>query len=315
MNENQRDFFRVMAGAKSAYADLCLSQGFIGGDWGINEDLSDRLPDSRGEFNAIFVPIYTAANPEKSKISAGLACGMLHTICKGIRLGDIVLMPTGAGDYKIGEVTSEYLFASGESLPHRRSVKWREETVQRTEMSEELRNSSGSIGTVSNISKHAQELEALLAGMPNRTLIHTDETVEDPSAFALEKHLEDFLVANWSSTELSKSFNIFEEDGELGKQFPTDDGGYIDLLCVSKDEATLLVIELKKGRATDVVVGQIQRYMGFVKEKLAKPNQEVRGIIIALKDDVRLRRALSVAEGIEFYRYKVSFQLISQESH
>ena len=306
----QRDFYRVMAGAKSVHAELCLSQGFIGGDWGIDEDLSGRLPDSRGDFNEIFVPLYMTAHPEKSKISAGLACGMLHTICKGIGVGDIVLTPTGAGDYKIGEVTSEYLYAPGEPLPHRRGVEWREKTVQRTEMSEELRNSSGSIGTVSNISKHAQELEALLAGMPNRALIHTDETVEDPSVFALEKHLEDFLVANWASTELSKTFKIFEEDGELGKQFPTDDGGYIDLLCVSYDDSTLLVIELKKGRATDVVVGQIQRYMGFVKERLAKPNQEVRGIIIALDDDIRLRRALSVAEGIDFYRYKVSFQLL-----
>lgn len=314
MNESQRDFYRVMAGAKSAYAELCFSQGLIGGDWGIKEDLSSKLPDSRGDFNEIFVPIYMTANPEKSKISAGLACGMLHTICKGIRVGDIVLTPTGAGDYRIGEVTSEYLFAAGESLPHRRRVHWRDKTIHRTEMSDELRNSSGSIGTVSNISKHAQELEALLAGMPNRTLIHTDETVEDHSVFALEKHLEDFLVANWSSTELSKNFNIFEEDGELGKQFPTDDGGYIDLLCVSNDDTTLLVIELKKGRASDVVVGQIQRYMGFVKEKLAKPNQKVRGIIIALEDDIRLRRALSVTGGIEFYRYKVNFQLIPQES-
>ena len=49
MIENQRDFYRIMAGAKSAYAGLCLSQGFIGGDWGISEDLSGRLPESRGE--------------------------------------------------------------------------------------------------------------------------------------------------------------------------------------------------------------------------------------------------------------------------
>ena len=310
MMGHQRDFYRVMAGAKSAHAKLCLSEGFIGGDWGIEEDLTGRLPESRGDFNEIFVPFYLNAHPDKSKISAGLACGMLHTICKGIRPGDIVLTPTGAGDYKIGEIASDYVFARGEPLPHRRRVKWYEKTINRSEMSEELRNSSGSIGTVSNVSKHSQELEGLLAGNPNRALIHTDETVQDPSAFALEKHLEDFLVANWSSTELSKTFNIFEDDEEIGKQFPTDDGGYIDLLCVSHDDSTLLVIELKKGRATDVVVGQIQRYMGFVQECLAKPNQSVKGIIIALDDDIRLRRALSVAQDIEFFRYRVTFSLV-----
>jgi restriction system protein len=38
-------------------------------------------------------------------------------------------------------------------------------------------------------------------------------------------------------------------------------------------------------------------------------SQEVRGIIIALEDDLRIKRALSVTNIIEFYRYQVSFKL------
>ena len=68
-------------------------------------------------------------------------------------------------------------------------------------------------------------------------------------------------------------------------------------------------MELKKGRASDVVVGQIQRYMGYVKEVLAEANQSVRGVIIAFEDDIKIHRALSVANNIEFYTYKVSFKL------
>ena len=49
--------------------------------------------------------------------------------------------------------------------------------------------------------------------------------------------------------------------------------------------------------------------MGFVQEELANPGQRVRGAIIALDDDLRLRRALSVASNIDFYRYEVSFTL------
>jgi restriction system protein len=71
----------------------------------------------------------------------------------------------------------------------------------------------------------------------------------------------------------------------------------------------LLVVELKKGRASDNVVGQIQRYMGYVKEELAESNQEVKGIIIALEDDIRIKRALSVTTNIEFFCYQVSFKL------
>jgi restriction system protein len=68
-------------------------------------------------------------------------------------------------------------------------------------------------------------------------------------------------------------------------------------------------VELKKGRASDVVVGQIQRYMGYVLEELAEDDQTIRGVIIALEDDLRLRRALKVASNIDFYRYRVSFKL------
>jgi restriction system protein len=133
--------------------------------------------------------------------------------------------------------------------------------------------------------------------------------VEDASEFALEKHLEDFLVQNWSQTELGKRYNIFEEEGELvGQQYPSDTGP-IDILAISKDKKEILVVELKKGRASDSVVGQIQRYMGYVMEELAEGGQTVKGVIIALEDDLRIRRALSVTNNIEFYRYQVSFKL------
>ena len=68
-------------------------------------------------------------------------------------------------------------------------------------------------------------------------------------------------------------------------------------------------MELKKGRISDMVVGQLQRYMGYVKDELAEQGQIVKGVIIALEDDIRLHRALSVTQGIEFYTYKVSFKL------
>ena len=44
-------------------------------------------------------------------------------------------------------------------------------------------------------------------------------------------------------------------------------------------------------------------------EELAEPGQGVKGVIIALDEDLRLKRALSVTNNIEFYSYKVSFAL------
>jgi restriction system protein len=49
--------------------------------------------------------------------------------------------------------------------------------------------------------------------------------------------------------------------------------------------------------------------MGYVKGELADSNQTVKGVIIGLEDDKRIQRALMVTNNIEFYRYKVKFEL------
>ena len=176
-------------------------------------------------------------------------------------------------------------------------------------MTQELKNSSGSLLTICDLTNYADEIEKLIGGQKPPTLVSTDSTVEDPSVFALEKHLEDFLVQNWKQTELGKYYDIFEEDGVvIGQQYPSDTGP-IDILAISKDKKTLLVVELKKGRVSDNVIGQIQRYMGYVKGELADSNQTVKGVIIGLEDDKRIQRALMVTNNIEFYRYKVKFEL------
>lgn len=309
MNDS-RNYYRIMGGAKNVHANLCHEQGFVGGDQYITQDLTNHLPDEFPEFNKQFIPIYLEANPGRSKVAAGAACGRLHTICKGMQVGDVVLCYDGSSHYFVGEVTSEYYFEPGDILPHRRKMNWYSNGIDRDDMSPGLKSSAGSAGTLTNLTKHIAELEALLEGKAPHALSHSDETVEDPTAFALESHLEEFLVANWQQTELGKDYRIFESDGEtIGQQFQTDTGP-MDILAISNDEKELLVVELKRGRASDAVIGQVQRYMGYVKAELAEPHQTVRGLIIALEDDLRIRRALSVTSNIEFYRYEVMFKLI-----
>lgn len=242
-------------------------------------------------------------NPEASKVAAGLSCGMLNTICFGIKTGDIVLCPDGSGSYWVGEVSGNYHYVPDADLPYRRQVKWYPNIIQRSEMSEPLQRSTGSIGTVSTVTKHSEEIDRLIGSNTPPPLIASDEQVEDPTVFAQKKHLEEFLVSNWAQTELGKNYDIVEEEGEIvGQQYPSDTGP-IDILALSKDKKEYLVVELKKGRASDAVVGQIQRYMGFVLEDFTEPGQSVRGVIIALEDDLRLKRALQVASNIDFYKY------------
>ena len=298
-----------MLGGKSVYADECYKGNFIGADFGIVGAITNDLFEDWRVFNHKYIPIWLERFPGKSKISAGLSCGALWTVAKGIMKGDVILSPNGQGSYYVGEVMENYSYKPGEILPHRRNVKWYPATIDRINMSTALRNSSGSIGTVSRITQYADEIETLIAGNRPPTIFSTDKTVEDASVFALEKHLEDFLVKNWKQTDLGRQYDIYEEDGEIaGQQYPSDTGP-IDILAISKDKKELLVVELKRGRVSDNVVGQIQRYMGYVQEELAEEGQVVKGVIIALEDDLRIRRALAVTQNIQFYRYQVSFKL------
>jgi len=301
-----------MLGRRSVHAPECFAGGFIGGDFGIDQNLSGRLPEEWRPFNKEFIPIFLAAHPEKTKVAAGLSCGFLWTISKGLKKGDWVLCPDGEGSYRVGEVISDYEYVPGGILPHRRRVKWLEPSIQRSDMSEGLRNSTGAIGTVSNVSQYAEEIDRLMLGSSVAPIAEDGAVVEDQATFVLEKHLENFLIENWRHTDLGRDYTILEEEGEIvGQQYPTDTGP-IDILAVSKDKKRLLVVELKKGRASDAVVGQIARYMGYVREELAEEGQTVEGVIIALEDDLRIRRALSIMNGVRFYRYQISFKLVPQ---
>lgn len=305
-----KSYNRVMAGRGSAHAQRCFEGGFIGIDYGFDLDLTGRLPESFKDFNGEFVPIYLQRFPEKSKIAAGLACGFTWTLCKGLKEGDLIITPDGSGRYRPGEISGSYYYAPDQPLPHRRPVKWFADTFERAAMSKPLQGSTNSTGTCCDITGYAQEIEQLIGRAVLPALIASDPAVEDAAIFALEKHLEDFLVSNWASTDLGRQYSIYADEGELvGQQFPTDTGP-IDILALSKDRKELLVVELKRGRASDVVVGQVQRYMGYVMDELAEEGQHVRGAIVALEDDLKLRRALRASGNIRCYRYQVNFTLI-----
>jgi hypothetical protein len=126
--------------------------------------------------------------------------------------------------------------------------------------------------------------------------------------FAMENHLEDFLVKNWEHTELGKKYELIVEDGDLVSQQYRTDVGNIDLLVRDKGTKQYVVIELKKGQTSDATVGQIARYMGWVRKNRAN-SHEVKGIIIARSNDLRLQYALQEVRNVELLVYKVNFVL------
>jgi restriction system protein len=304
-----------MLGKGSSHLPDALSNGYVGVGWFADASLVDKTSTNYStlrEFNNRWTPVYLSQHPNKSKVTAGLACGCTYTVCFDMSQGDFVLSPRGDGTYVVGIVSGDYEYVADTELPHRRKVDWSNKLISKDDISQQLKNSMGSIGTVVNISGYAEEIQSLLGDLKiieKPTILSTNPDVENASVFALEEHLEDFLIKNWANTELGKGYNIYVDEENTGRQFPTDTGP-LDILAISKDRSELLVIELKKGRTSDRVLGQIQRYMGYVIDELAEPNQKVKGLIIGFDEDLALKRALRVAQNIGFYRYEVNFKLI-----
>ena len=134
-------------------------------------------------------------------------------------------------------------------------------------------------------------------------------TTTSAARFGLERHLQDFLHDNWEHTQLGKEWKLHEEDGEeVGYEYPCEIGR-IDLLAHHRSEPRWLVIELKRNQTSDQTVGQVLRYMGWVKQNLAKAGESVEGLVIARESDQAIRYALSVTSAISLKHYEVEFRL------
>ena len=105
---------------------------------------------------------------------------------------------------------------------------------------------------------------------------------------------------------------IWTDGEDFGQQYDTDIGR-IDILAYNRIEKAFVVIELKKGRESDAVVGQVARYMTWVRLNLCRDGQTVRGLIICTTSDARLRHAVMAVPGLELRHYQVDFRLLSVE--
>jgi len=138
-----------------------------------------------------------------------------------------------------------------------------------------------------------------------------EEEIEERLRFPLEKYLQEFIVANWEKTALGKALALHVEDEEAAVEYPTP-VGRIDILARDRATGDWVVIELKRGMDSDRAVGQLLRYMGWVKKHKATMDEKVRGVIITNEPDDRIRYAVSMSDKISFCTYRVSFDLTEE---
>jgi hypothetical protein len=169
-----------------------------------------------------------------------------------------------------------------------------------------------------NSDLHGRSSESQDAVEDNEVFDLVDETIASESAalameFALEMYLEEFIVTNWELIDWGRRLEIWDNgSGQSGHQLSTS-VGRLDLLARDLDSDELVVIELKRGKSSDQVVGQAARYIGWVRQHLAKPGQKVTGIVIAGEFDDKLRYAASAVPGLSVRAYQVSFSLVSAD--
>lgn len=142
------------------------------------------------------------------------------------------------------------------------------------------------------------------------------ETTEPSGEFVKERHLQQYLVNNWERMDLSEGWEIYSDadDPEAGVEFSTGIGRP-DLLLTHDSGGRVCVLELKKGTTSDRAVGQLLRYVGWVRQHLPEleavdADAEVEGRLVVSEPSDKLEYAISAVSDMELYRYEMEVSLV-----
>jgi len=115
---------------------------------------------------------------------------------------------------------------------------------------------------------------------------------------ALEtEHYQKLIHRNFQ--KLFGKYRYYDEEFQNAHEghYSTEDVGTMDFLCLDRSD-NFVVIELKR-KSTDRTLAQLCRYMGWVKENLAKEDQKVYGLIVSELKDIKLEYAIKVVPNVE----------------
>lgn len=276
-----------------------LAEGLISIGWAEIGDVSSMTKE---QLSAAVATTY----PEKPPQTKALYTNMLWRFFHEIVPGDIVVARRGRMNLAgVGDVTGRPYYSPGRNSqihhPNFLPIAWREQP--RNLDFPAVVFPMHSLAPISD-----EKFQKLIGGMVIDPPSEATETTADPNIFVLEKYLEEFIVANFQNIFRDAARIYVDNEGNSGQQYSTEVGP-IDILAFEPEKNSFLVIELKKGRPSDQVVGQVLRYMGWVQKHLCKNGQAVRGLVICKEPDPKLTYALSMTDKVQVQYYSVDFKL------
>ena len=276
-------------------ANNCISIG-----WSGLGDISQLSKDALAAKIAKACP----AKPAQTK---SLITNMNWSFFHEIKPGDIVIARRGRKILAaVGKVTSRATYSPGKSPVHTdchfMQVEWQDSPRDKA-----FPTVVFPMHTLAEFSE--DEYRAVVSeNLSEMSISEEPVAVTDRTEFVLEKYLEEFIVSNFDVIFQRKLELFTDSEGNIGQQYTTEIGP-IDILAYEPKTKTFVVLELKKGRPSDQVVGQVLRYMGWVKQNLCTEGQSVRGIVICRDKDPKLLYALGMVNNVEVKYFRVSFEL------
>jgi len=155
----------------------------------------------------------------------------------------------------------------------------------------------------------AVRYKKFLEGNDFRTVSSEDTKVRDDDLpnneyanqkLSLERDMQAALRHNIKN--LNPDLKIIDDGAERSV-----DSGFIDITC--KDAKSIIVVELKAGKADSRAIGQILGYMGDLQEEEETP---VRGILVAHDFDKRAKAAARVVPTLELKKYSIEFKFTAE---
>lgn len=143
------------------------------------------------------------------------------------------------------------------------------------------------------------------SGTDETLAVTPDGEVTTLRAFSLERDMQRALRENIKS--LGHNLRIVDDGMERAV-----DSGLIDITCEDHEDQSIVIVELKAGKADGRAVAQILGYMGDI--SIEESPRPVKGILIAHDFDQRARSAARMVPSLQLLTYSIRFDFRPAET-